>query len=143
MTETRHREFKAKRKDTPPLTFTLEGVEFECLPDIPGAVLTDFLGDATSDSPGRSAPALVNFITAVLLDDQVEPFLDLVHSKDTIIEIDLLGEIVTWLVEEYAGRPTERPSRSAGGPRSTTRTSTGGSSSRASRSGATSPSGGD
>lgn len=139
----RHREFKAKRKDTPPLEFTLEGVDFHCLPDIPGAVLTDFLGDATSDSPGRSAPALVNFITDVLVDEDVQPFLDVVHSKETVIEIELLGEIVTWLVEEYSGRPTVPPSRSPGGRQSSRAGSTGGSASRASRNGGTSRSAGD
>jgi len=121
----RHREFKAKRRDKPPVTFTLEGETFTCLPDPPGAVLTDFLGDASSDQPGRSAPALVNFITAVMVEEDVERFLAHVHSKEVVIEIETLGEIVTWLIEEYADRPTARPSHSVGGPPTTTPTSTG------------------
>lgn len=117
----RHRDFSvaSETRKKQPVTFTLEGQEFECVEEAPAAALTDFLGDVAGDHVGRSAAALVSFITSVLIDEDVPRFLDLVHSKETIIPIETVGEIVTWLVEEYSGRPTVRPSRSRGGPRTT------------------------
>jgi len=126
----RHRSFKAKSSRVEPVTFDLTTVagkvyEFECVPEAPGAVLTDFLGAAGSNHLGRSSDSLVAFLKAVIIDADVGRFDAVIHSKDDLVDIDTLGEIVSWLVEEYGGRPKALPSRSGRGPTRTPRMSTG------------------
>lgn len=109
---TRHRSFGARRKNTAkPLTFDLlDGkYEFEAKKAVQGAVILDFVASATGDG-ADSASHLVDFIFKVLKDDDERARFDAVirsEDEDDIIEIEDLGDIVSWLVEEYTSRPTQ------------------------------------
>jgi len=39
----------------------------------------------------------------------------LLHDKDKIVDVETLGEITGWLIEQYTNRPTQRPENSSGG----------------------------
>jgi hypothetical protein len=119
----RHKDFGSapKQDDFEPLSFTYDGQEYECRPMINGTVLLKFVRDADSGEGGKSAGALLNLFGDVLLADDFKRFEEYVNDPDTIVEIEKLGEIAAWVVEEYTARPTQASSNSSNG-----RTRTGG-----------------
>ena len=122
----RHRDFgKTKTmSDYEPLAFSLEGQEFECRPAINGATLLKFVADADSNEGGRSATALLDFFSRALKSEDAERFKALIDDPDTLIQIETIGEIAAWLVEQYTDRPTQEPSNSSSGSGRTGRKST-------------------
>lgn len=111
-------------EDFPPLSFGLNGEEFACKQAISGALLLDFVRRADSDSGGMAAEAIVEFLGQALTEDDAERFDALIKDPERIVEIETLGEIVGWLVEQYTTRPTKARSRSASGRSSAGPTST-------------------
>ena len=106
-----------------PLNFSLNGEDFNCHPAIPGAVLLEFVKDADSGT-GDSAKALYNFLSSAMPDEEYEKLQKTLRNPEVIIEIETIGEIVSWLVEEYASRPTQRPENSSNGEQNSGPTST-------------------
>lgn len=111
----RHKVFSSKPKVKTPVTFELDGEEFTAVPQVPGARLLDFIADADSGDGGRAAQALVDFLTGVIVEEDRERFVSLIHDPDKVVEIDTLAEICEWMVGEYAKRPTELSSPSSAG----------------------------
>lgn len=104
-----------KISDFEPLNFELNGTQFNCFPAIQGSVLLEFVRDASSESGGDSAAALYNFLSSAMPTEEYAKLQGVLHDPETIIEIDLIGEIVSWLVEEYSSRPTQQPEVSSNG----------------------------
>lgn len=98
-----------------PLEFELNGVVFRAKPAIQGAVLLAFVRDASSEDGGDSAGALYNFLESALEAKEYERFDALLNDDKIIIDIEVIGEIVSWLVSEYSDRPTEQPEDSLNG----------------------------
>lgn len=119
MTKARHKSFTSKPRIQTPVTFELDGEAFTAKPAIPGALLLDFIADADSDDGGRAAQALIDFVTNVIVPDDRERFTQLVRDEERIVEIETLAEVVEFLVEEYASRPTESPADSSVGSAAT------------------------
>ena len=95
---------------TEPVTFKLHGEEFTCQANVPGKVLLDLVEKAAQDETGASGAVMVNtFFKAVLLPESYERFDILAKNPDKIVTVETLGQIVEWLMEQYAERPTERP----------------------------------
>ena len=90
-----------------PLTFRLYDEEFFAIGQIQGATLMGLVKNANVDDPAQSADMLIGFFDEVLLPESLERFNELNKSKDKIVPVDTLAEIVGWLVEEYSGRPEE------------------------------------
>lgn len=109
---TRHKDFgKAKSSEEyEPLSFTLEGQEFFCKPAMNGMTLLKFVREADSDDGGRSAAAMIDLFDKVLKKDDAVRFKELVDDPDVLIEMETLGEIVAWVVEQYTSRPTKESS---------------------------------
>lgn len=114
--------FDARRNDATPKEFILayqrnvaadgepEVLEdredtFTALATSPAGVMVDFAA-AGSQGGGKSAAALVEFLAQTLIDGDVDRFAELVRDKRVQIPVQTLGEIVEWLVAEYANRPT-------------------------------------
>lgn len=116
-TKTRFKDFGQTQSvsDFPPLGFALNGEEFTCHPAIAGATLLDFVKRADSDSGGVAADAIVTFLEEALEDQERDRFKALILDPEQIVEVETLGEIAGWLVEQYATRPTKEPSRSSNG----------------------------
>lgn len=104
-----------KITDFEPLSFELNGETFECLPAIQGSVLLEFVRDADSESGAGSAKALYNFLEQSMTEEEYARLDDVLHSDEVIIDVNLIGEIVAWLVEEYSSRPTKQPEPSSSG----------------------------
>lgn len=68
---------------------------------------------------GRSVwnpAAVVGFLEAVLVEEDVAKFVQLVADRNRLVELDKLADVLTWLSEEYTGRsPTTAPSSSSTG----------------------------
>jgi hypothetical protein len=113
----RHKDFGAvaTTADYEPLSFTLDGEEYWCKPAINGAVLLRFVREADSDSGGQSAGALLGLFEKVLLPEDNEKFAKVIDDPEKIIDINILGEIAAWVVEQYTQRPTKARSGSSRG----------------------------
>lgn len=113
-----------KITDFPPLNFELNGTSFECLPAIQGSVLLEFVRDAGGEDGADSAKALYNFLQSAMPEEEYNKLQGVLHDPNVIIDITLIGEIVSWLVEEYSERPTMQPEDSSNGQLTSGTTST-------------------
>jgi hypothetical protein len=107
-----------------PLGFALNGDDFSCRPALAGAVLLDFVRRADSDSGGVAAEAIIQFLEDSLEDADRDRFVAMIRSDDVIVEMDVLGDIAGWLIEQYTTRPTKPRTRPANGRSSIGRGST-------------------
>lgn len=117
------KDFDAARRerDLEPVAFTLGGERFDCLPVCPAPVLFDYAA-AGSRTTLQSYNAAVAFIVGVLADGE-DRFRDALASKTNPVDYETIAAVVSWLVEHYTGRPTERPSASPSGASATGRSS--------------------
>lgn len=110
-TQPRHRSFgKRKNVETTPLTFDLlDGkYSFEAKARLQGAVILDFVEMSSENEAG--AAHLTKFILQALKDDAERTrFSEVIRSDDPedVIDIEELGDLVAWLIEEYTSRPTQ------------------------------------
>ena len=59
--------------------------------------LLDFIRDADGDSGGDAAKALYNFFRNVMDDENYGRFMGVLNDKNTIIDLEFIGEIASWL----------------------------------------------
>lgn len=114
----RHKDFSGGTsiEDFEPLSFTLNGETFNAVPAIQGSTLLEFVAAADSDSGGAAAGALYSFFENCMEPDEYARFRALLKDPKIIIDMETIGEIAGWLVEEYTTRPTKRPVSSVDGP---------------------------
>lgn len=114
---TRHKDFGGGTDitDYEPLTFSVIGEEFSVKPAIQGNVLLNFVAKASGDDGGAAASALDEFFSKVMEDSEFQRFQEHLNNPRVIIDMEKLGEIAGWLVEEYSTRPTKPPTSSADG----------------------------
>lgn len=86
-----------------PLGFGLNGEEFEVLPDIPGAVLLEFLEGADT---GNGAGSILKFFKDVMSEEEYARFDKVIKDPKVIVKLEDLTDIVKFLAEEYTARPT-------------------------------------
>jgi hypothetical protein len=92
--------------DFEPIEFELNDQTFTCKPALQGAVLLEFVAKADGDSGGAAAGALYGFFEDAMEPGEYARFRDYLKSPDLIIDMELIGEIAAWLVEQYTDRPT-------------------------------------
>jgi hypothetical protein len=92
-----------------PISFKIHGEDFHCVPALQGKVLLGFVADSGSNDPGKQASVIENFFDYVLTDDSLVKFNDLQATKDKIVSVETLGDIIAWIVEQYTDRPEEQP----------------------------------
>jgi hypothetical protein len=106
---TRFKDFGSPKIEVEPLSFKLHGQTFECVPAIQGMALLD-IGKAAASGDNASAAALVtDFFPKVMDAETYARFDKLMHDPKKITKVEVLGEIIGWLMEEYSGRPEEQP----------------------------------
>lgn len=107
----RTRDFGASKTlaDFDPLNFTLNGETFNCVPAIQGQTMLEFVAEADSDEGGKAAQALYGFFKKALVADDYQRFDVMIKSPEYIVDLNLIGDIAAWLVEEYTARPTSEP----------------------------------
>ena len=85
-----------------PISFSIYGQKFFAIPVVQGVVLLDIIGNSASDDVSVSSATVINFFKDVLEDESWKRFDTLLHSKETIVQMEKLGEIVGWLIEQYS-----------------------------------------
>lgn len=114
---TEMRDFSKKRRD---ISFRVDDDVFHASRGVPAEVLLEFAGEFSEmdeTAPvGQQLKAFRSMLEVVLVPKSLERFNERMRDRENPIEIDQVGDIVTWLMEEYGLRPTEAPSPSPGGP---------------------------
>lgn len=106
----RYRDFGTVRRasEMEPLFFDLCGKRFHCRPALQSKKMLSFVRKADGDSGAAAGEALHEFLETVILPEDVEAWREIIDGDEFIIQASTLGDIVTWLVEQYAERPTQR-----------------------------------
>lgn len=111
------RDFSRKRKR---LNFTVDGEEFEATPGLPGDIYAEFVTIYSSTSEDKTYQeqhnALKQALSIVLLDESWTRFAARLADKERPIDDDQMSDVVIWLLEEYAARPTQPSPGSSDGP---------------------------
>jgi hypothetical protein len=89
--------------------FKLHGEEFECVKAIQGKVLLNLTAKVASEDPAEQAAMITGFFKDVLISESYERFDALLDSKDKIVTVEALGEIVGWITGQLTARPEEQP----------------------------------
>lgn len=92
-----------------PISFKIHEEEFNCVKQLQGKVMLEFISGSNSDDAGEIASMIELFFTNVLDDESLKRFNDLTHDKNRFVSTETLSEIVSWLVEQYSDRPEEQP----------------------------------
>lgn len=92
--------------------FKLYGEEFECVPAVQGKVLLNMATKVGDESPSEQAKMINEFFGYVLTDDSFKRFDAILESKDKIVTVEALGDIVSWITEQLTSRPEEQPEAS-------------------------------
>lgn len=126
MPTARHKNFgtTATIEDFAPLGFMINEQEFICRPALPGSILLDLVRRADGSSGAMAAEAVVEFLTLSIDEADRTKWDELLADPDRIVQMETLGEIAGWLVEQYTARPTKGRSRSSNGRPNGGRTST-------------------
>ncbi len=122
----RRKSFKGGKalSDFEPIEFDLNDQTFKCRPALQGATLLEFVAKADGESGGAAAGALYGFFQDAMEEEEYTRFRNYLNSPDLIIEMETIGEIASWLVEEYTARPTQPSGSSDTGQSSSGPTST-------------------
>lgn len=123
---TRHKDFGGGTDVSAyePLSFTLIGETFSCIPAVQGHVLLSFVARASGSDGAAAATALDDFFEKAMESEEFVKFKAHLENPKIIIDMEKLGEIAGWLVEEYTTRPTQPPSSSVDGESTTGTTPT-------------------
>ncbi len=90
-------------KDNEPVEFAVFGEVFHCVEEVQGAVLLDLAEVGSEEDSGKQASAIASVFKNILKDESYERFHALTHSKDRIVPLELLTDIMAWLLEQYSG----------------------------------------
>ncbi len=93
----------------------IEPVSFRCLEEVQGTVLTDMIKGLQAGEV-FAAIEVTEFIRHCLPEDELKRFNALTGGKETVVQLNVLGDVMMYLVQEYSNRPIEAPSHSPNGP---------------------------
>jgi hypothetical protein len=98
-----------------PIVFRLYEEDFECYAKIQGRTLLNLVAGSDEEDSASMARTMNGFFEAVLLPESRERFDALLNHPEKVVDIETLGEITAWLMEQYSERPTKRPELSSSG----------------------------
>lgn len=106
---TRYRNFGTPAQSDEVVVFELYGETYKCKAALQGRMLIELVARADSNNTADSAAAVLSFFDTVMEDESRDRFTALTNSEDRVVSLDLLTEIMQWLVEQYSGgeRPTQ------------------------------------
>lgn len=91
-----------------PISFELEGETFEAYGQVPGAVLLDFIAESTKEDSSGTAGAIIGYLKASMDTATFKRFDKLTRDPSKLIELSVLADIVSFLIEERSdSRPTQ------------------------------------
>lgn len=90
-----------------PIEFELEGETFEAYGQVPGAVLLEFIAASSSEDSTGTAGAILAYLKSSMNRENFKRFDKLIRDPEKVIQLQVLADIVAYLVEERSSRPTE------------------------------------
>jgi hypothetical protein len=90
-----------------PIPFELEGETFEAYAQVPGAVLLDFIAASSQEDSNGTAGAILGYLKSSMDRENFKRFDKLTRDPEKIIQLQVLADIVAYLIEERTSRPTE------------------------------------
>jgi hypothetical protein len=102
--------FVSETEETPvePIEFELvKGETFEAYGEVSGAVTLEFIAATSGETSGETAKGLLAYLKASMDEENYKRFDTIIKSPDHKISIEKLSNIVAFLIEERASRPTE------------------------------------
>jgi hypothetical protein len=101
---------KAEEEQEPDLVFTIDGQELKAFKPTEGqfALLMMAMGRHASNT--EQYAGVVDFFFNVLDAPGQKYVQDRMMSRDDIIPMEKITEILEWMVEEWGGRPFQKPS---------------------------------
>jgi hypothetical protein len=97
----------AEKTAAEPIPFELEGETFEAYGQVPGAVLLDFIAASTQEDSSGTAGAILGYLKSSMDRETFRRFDKLTRDPEKAIELQVLADIVAYLIEERTSRPTE------------------------------------
>lgn len=95
--------------DIEPISFKLYDEEFNCVKQVQGKVLINIVAAASDSDPAASLKIINTFFEAVMYEESYIRFEALLDDKERIVTVETLGDITSWLIEEYSNRPNQQP----------------------------------
>ena len=108
----RHKSFEVVDiEESEPLDFDLGGETFVCYPEVQGKTILDVMqvaAEGDEDTRGvMMAVSVLDFFVKVMPPEEYERFEKLMEDPKRIVRMEVLSEIMSWLIEEYTDRPTQ------------------------------------
>jgi hypothetical protein len=97
----------ASKEVAEPIPFELEGETFEAYGQVPGAVLLDFIAASQQEDNSGTAGAILGYLKSSMDKDNFKRFDALTRDPEKVIELQVLADIVGYLIEERSSRPTQ------------------------------------
>lgn len=109
---------EAAGKIEDPLEFAIDGKTLRAYRPTEGqmAMLMMSLGRHTTES--TKIAGAIDFFVSIMDQESYNYLADRLLSRDDPIDLEEVTEVVQWIIEEWAGRPTPRPSVSMPSPNS-------------------------
>lgn len=119
-----HKDFDAAAREASgeSLTFTLGGEQFTTTPELPALPMLK-LAAAADKEGAEGAVAFYEFVQSMLVPEDVARF-EAMASRERL-GMEMLSDVVKWLIAEMTGRPTRRPSDSPERPSNSSQPPTG------------------
>lgn len=93
-----------------PVTVDVDGREVIFIPPTTGQWAVTMAGGTDSSSPSDQIATQINFFFSMLDDKDVHYFKHRLFDREDAFDVDNIAEIITYLLEEWAARPTKQPS---------------------------------
>jgi hypothetical protein len=110
MTKARHKDFgkPVLPDEMEPVSFDLYGQTFQCYKQINGIALLRFVKEANAEDGARATQALLDIFKRVMNDAEYDRFMELCEDPDTVVPVETLSDIISFLIEIYTDRPTKQ-----------------------------------
>ena len=113
VSKTRHKSFGSpKDLELDNITFDIYGEDFTARPEVQGVHLLRFSQKISSEDQAAVSDALLDFFKVALYKESYDRMAELWEDPDRVVPIEVLSDIVAFLVEEYTSRPTKASSES-------------------------------
>lgn len=113
-----HENIKDFSTETPkqPIRFRIGDAVFECMPVLPAYAVQAWaeMSGGKDDDTAKQIMAMIDFVKMLMTPESAERFTERMKQQDNPITFTMVSDIVKWLFEVYANRPTT-PSESSGG----------------------------
>lgn len=107
-----------------PMEMTINDQTFKVRGAMSGIQLLNMIKAMDGDNDVDSAATMIGFIERAILVEDRERAMDYLENSEPPVPLTMLTDIITWLIEEYTGKPTEPSAPSADGSTSSGSTNT-------------------